>query len=344
MTNFAELYSLLERVEQIATPMNLRVCLVGGFVRDFLLGRESCDIDLVVEGDVTEFAKAVHAVFGGKLQIFPEFYTCKITELRKFGWIDELDFASARQEKYLSSGALPQVQLSKLEYDQKRRDFSINSIAVSIRDFLDSKSQPAPRDWLEKKIIDPFGGLVDLRKPQIRVLHNMSFIDDPTRIYRGCRYAARFGAGFERLTWELMQSAVNIGSLLNLSWFRNLRELRRILEDRNASGAFKFLIDLGGFRKLGLVTSTNGEVGDAVLLGISSLQAHPCEILYEALFYGFYHYSAQPEELFQAMAIPKKKIRQTRLTLEAIFSGEDRSDYSESAKVFRQVLLTQGVL
>ncbi len=151
------------------------VYLVGGAVRDLLLGRGRADIDLVVEGDAAALAERL----GAEVTAHERFGTAKV-KLNGH----EVDIAGARSESYPQPGALPVVERgADLAADLRRRDFTINAMAIPLRG--------------EPRLIDPHGGEADLAMRQLRVLHDGSFVDDPTRALRAARYAARFGFGLE---------------------------------------------------------------------------------------------------------------------------------------------------
>jgi tRNA nucleotidyltransferase (CCA-adding enzyme) len=177
-----------------------RVAVVGGFVRDVWLGREPLELDLVVEGDVAGLARSL----GGEVVLHEPFGTATATG---DGW--RVDLALARRERYSAPGALPQIEPASIEDDLDRRDFTVNAIAVTLA---------------EGEVIAAAGALDDLRIGQLRVLHERSFSDDPTRLLRLARYAERLGFDVEAATAELAAaasletvSAARIGSELRLA-------------------------------------------------------------------------------------------------------------------------------
>jgi tRNA nucleotidyltransferase (CCA-adding enzyme) len=195
------------------------VYLVGGAVRDLLLGRGRADLDLVVEGDALALAKALSA----DLVAHERFGTVKLT-------LDghEVDIAGARSESYAHPGALPRVEAgADLTADLGRRDFTINAMAIPLHG--------------EPRLIDPFGGQADLASRRLRVLHDDSFADDPTRAIRAARYAARFGFALESRTAELLRRA----DLSTVSADRREAELLRLAGERNAAKGFSLLSDWG---------------------------------------------------------------------------------------------------
>jgi tRNA nucleotidyltransferase (CCA-adding enzyme) len=181
------------------------VHLVGGAVRDRLLGGEPYDLDLVVEGDAIAFAHSL----GGTVQVHDRFGTCSVT-------LDghSYDIASARRERYPAPGSLPEVEPGTLEEDLLRRDFTVNTLAIALGGPRRGQLSSAPL------------ALDDLASRSLRVLHDASFIDDPTRLVRLARYQARLGFSIERHTRELAAQAVSDGALATISGSRLGAELR----------------------------------------------------------------------------------------------------------------------
>lgn len=193
-----------------ATP----VYLVGGAVRDLLLGSERTDLDLVVEGD----AAAVGQRLGGEIRAHERFATATVN-LEGL----ELDLATARSETYARPGALPEVRPATLTEDLARRDFTVNAMAVPLLG--------------EPELIDPHGGAGDLEAGLLRVLHDRSFIDDPTRALRAARYAAHYEFELEPTTAELLRAA----DLGTVSGDRIEAELRKLAEEPRARQGFELL-------------------------------------------------------------------------------------------------------
>lgn len=204
---------LLKKIGALAAAHNFRVYAVGGIVRDFLLKVETLDIDITVEGDGIGFGKIVKKELGGKLQAHPEFGTAAII-LENI----RIDIASCRAEEYVGPAKLPQVKTATLIEDLKRRDFTVNAMAMRLGD-------------KDEEIIDPFGGLNDLKAKIIKVLHTKSFIDDPTRIFRGLRFAGRLGFKFDTDTESLLREAVKERLIEKLSPKRIREETIPILEE-----------------------------------------------------------------------------------------------------------------
>ena len=189
-----------------------RVYLVGGAVRDLLLRRDNQDIDIVVEGDATSLAEKLAKSTKGKLTVHPQFGTAKISWKK---W--SVDLATVRSETYAAPGALPTVARGTLSEDLARRDFTINAMAVRLN----------PDSFGD--LVDEHNGRRDLEHGLIRVLHNRSFIDDATRIWRGLRYEQRLGFRLERNTEKMV--AHNIPMLATVGGDRIRHELDLVLTE-----------------------------------------------------------------------------------------------------------------
>ena len=184
---------LLQAAGTVASKKGFRLYVVGGFVRDLLLGMPNLDIDLVVEGSAVAMAKAMANRFGGEVRGHPRFGTAKwLLEGSSFTSLPAIDFVGARRESYAQPGALPDVEPGSIEQDLLRRDFSINTLAICLN------------DGCFGQLLDLFGGVADLRAGAIRVLHDLSFVDDPTRILRAVRYEARLNFRIEPHTESLL--------------------------------------------------------------------------------------------------------------------------------------------
>jgi tRNA nucleotidyltransferase (CCA-adding enzyme) len=205
----------LELVAEVAREKGCRPFLVGGPVRDMLLGRQSIDLDLTLEQDASTLARALAKRVDGRLRSFPQFLTYKVT-VSEF---PEIDIATARKERYRKPGALPAVTAGRIKDDLMRRDFSINAIALEI---------------LTGKMHDPTGGAKDIESRLVRVLHDRSFIDDPTRIFRAVRLAVRLDFTIEENTAELIRAAIEDDALATVSKERIWRELFLAMDEEQA--------------------------------------------------------------------------------------------------------------
>jgi tRNA nucleotidyltransferase (CCA-adding enzyme) len=209
------------------------VYLVGGTVRDILLGEENFDVDIAVEGDAIAFARALAGTLGGRVTPHAKFGTAVVQYQG-----GRVDVVTTRTEFYDAPGALPAVERAGLREDLFRRDFTINAMAVSLK--------PADFGRLE----DPFGGRDDLGARVLRVLHNLSFIDDPTRIFRAIRYEARYGLRLEEHSARLARGTIEMGLVGDLSSARLRDELIALLEDPGAAGGILRLGELGADRAI----------------------------------------------------------------------------------------------
>ncbi len=223
----ADFKSIFEICSKSALKNGYKLYLIGGIVRDLLLARENFDIDITVEGDAIEFCKMLENEGVAKiLSIHPDFGTAKIEIQGK-----KIDFASTRSETYPRKGHLPVVGKigCPLELDVIRRDFTINSLALSLNqgDFAD--------------LIDYVGGINDLKLKKLRILHEQSFIDDPTRIIRGLKFFIRLGFELEENTFKLQESYLkNIN--YDMSYKRVKNELKETFE-LNSQDAFEKFVD-----------------------------------------------------------------------------------------------------
>jgi tRNA nucleotidyltransferase (CCA-adding enzyme) len=200
------------------------VYVVGGAIRDLLIGRSPPDLDLVVEGDPAPVA----ALLGGEIRIYDRFGTATVT----LGG-NTYDLARARHERYPAPGALPEVEPAPLDEDLKRRDFSVNAIAVELGGPGAGALRAVPT------------ALDDLDAGRLRALHDGSFIDDPTRLYRLARYAARLGFEVEPHTSELVRAALASGALRTVSGPRIGAELRLLAHEAEPVEAFGRVHALG---------------------------------------------------------------------------------------------------
>jgi tRNA nucleotidyltransferase (CCA-adding enzyme) len=198
-------------------------------VRDLLLRVSTLDIDLVVEGDAIALARRLGSRLGARVNAHPRFGTAR---LRLPDGIT-LDIATARAERYPAPAALPEVRPAGLLEDLARRDFSINAMAARVE-----RRRFGP-------LVDPFTGLRDLRRGLIRVLHDRSFVDDPTRIFRAARFAARYGFAIARDTSRLLTAAVQGRAMASLAGSRIFVELSLILREASPIRIIRRLGDLG---------------------------------------------------------------------------------------------------
>jgi tRNA nucleotidyltransferase (CCA-adding enzyme) len=257
------------------------VYLVGGAVRDLLLGGSPSDLDLVVDGDTGPVAGRL----GGELRVHDRFGTA--TAVRDG---HTYDFARARRERYPAPGSLPEVEPAGIDEDLERRDLTVNAIAVELGGPRAGELRAAP------------AALADLGARRLRILHRQSFIDDPTRLLRLARYAARLaplGFAIEPRTEALAEAAITGGALATLSGSRLGAELRLVAGEDDPVGAFGLLAELGidvaiepgfGLRDaklaaLSLALLPDGGRKDRLALALAAreLQAERVEALLERL-------------------------------------------------------------
>lgn len=226
---------MCEQIGRHAAALNMVAYSVGGIVRDMLLGLQNFDLDFVIEGSAAQVAESLEAAFPGRLQIVAKHDRFQTATLSYFADKKrEVDISTARIEFYEFPAALPTVEASGLEQDLLRRDFTINALAVCLK----------PGEY--GTLIDHFGGLNDLSTKKIRILHKFSFIEDPTRIIRAARFAARLGFTLEEMTREQARRAISMGIFDDLGGTRIRTELRLILESPHRIKALDLLGDLGG--------------------------------------------------------------------------------------------------
>ena len=236
---YREFKTFFNNMLSFTKTKNAKLFIVGGFIRD-LLSKDyfySNDIDFVTSSDTKTLANDFVKIYGGEVKVFDSFFTAKVINITSLKNIKEIDFARFRKEIYLKDGAFPKVESTDSIFeDLKRRDFSINTLIISIEDFVkafDDKNENINREIFRKLIINNEGGLEDLDNKIIRVLHNKSFYDDPTRILRAFKYKWRIGGEFDDNTNLLLKDASNNQLLNKISKSRVLKELEKIKSEKN---------------------------------------------------------------------------------------------------------------
>ncbi len=224
-----DIYAFLRKAGEVAGEMGIQAYGVGGFVRDLLLRRDTFDIDIVVEGDGLAFSERLAASTKGISRKHRKFKTATLTLPGNF----QVDIASARLEYYDRPAALPTVTHSSIKLDLFRRDFTINTLAVRLN----------PEAF--GQLLDFFGAQEDLREKRIRVLNNLSFVEDPTRILRAIRFEQRFGFRLGKHTLNLMRHAIQSGFLDLLSGKRLFSEFSLILAEEDPVAMLKRMDELG---------------------------------------------------------------------------------------------------
>jgi len=223
---------ILHDLGRTADRLDLPVYAVGGFVRDLLLGHDNVDMDVTVDGDGILFAEIFAAEYGCRVKSHQKFGTAVIVFPDGY----KIDVASTRLEYYVSPGALPTVERSSLKMDLYRRDFTVNTLAIG----LNSQSFG--------QLVDYFGAYRDLQAKVIRVLHNLSFVEDPTRVFRAIRFEQRLNFKIARHTEDLIKNAVKMEFLEKLGGRRLLSELVQILREKEPLKGIGRMASLGLLR------------------------------------------------------------------------------------------------
>ena len=232
--------AILRCLRRWALDQALPVYLVGGPVRDVLLGSSVKDLDFVVEGDGPQVARQLSVELGGEVVAHDRFGTSTLLKGHS-----RVDVVTARREVYAHPGALPQVLPGAISDDLARRDFSINALALPL-------ATPHP------ELLDPHGGVEDIKRGLVRVLHPRSFVDDPTRIFRAVRYEQRFAFSIEDSTQTHLRNAIEQGYITCLTSDRLRHELERILEEDRPELALNRALELGA------LAAINQSLGDSM--------------------------------------------------------------------------------
>ena len=228
-----DVLDILEKAGALGRSRQTPVYVVGGFVRDLLLKTPNHDIDLVVEGDGIGFARAFAGVLGGRVRVHKKFLTSVVIFPGADGREERVDVATARLEYYESPAALPTVEHSSIKMDLYRRDFTINALAIR----LDCEPMG--------EIVDFFGGQKDIRDRVIRVLHTLSFVEDPTRCLRAVRFEQRYHFRIGPATEKLIKNDVSLKLLDKLSPARLFNEFEHICAEETAILCIRRLHELG---------------------------------------------------------------------------------------------------
>ena len=226
-----EAQGLIRLAARLASRQNVSSYLVGGFVRDLLLGSSNLDLDIVVEGDGIKFAEELAGPLKARLIRHRQFGTASLV-LRSDG---KIDITTARKEFYPEPASLPVVSPGTLKDDLFRRDFTINTLAIRIS----SKKST--------ELIDFFQGKNDLKEKKIRILHDLSFIDDPTRILRAIRFEQRYDFTIESNTLRQLKKATKIKMINKVGPQRLRDELILILKEARPLKPLKRIKELSGF-------------------------------------------------------------------------------------------------
>ncbi len=225
---------LLEELGKIGDEFGYPVFIVGGIVRDILLGYKNLDIDIVVEGDGIRFAIGIKRYFDVDVKVFPDFGTASL----RFKNGLRFDIATSRLEFYDYPGAPPKVEVTSIKKDLYRRDFTINALAIQIN----------PEQF--GKLFDFFGGRYDLEHKLIRILHNLSFVEDPSRILRAIRFETRYDFRIEDKTLYFLEKAVSENYIEKIKPPKLKEEFFYILEEENPLKPIVRLYSLGALSRI----------------------------------------------------------------------------------------------
>jgi len=307
-----ELLGLVQNISAQADKLGQRVYLVGGVVRDLLLGYPNFDLDLVIEGDAVKLAMAIAETSQAKLVTHSRFGTATLS-YDNF----TLDMATARGETYAKPGALPTVTPGTISNDLSRRDFSINAMSISL----------ASNNYGE--LLDPYQSKSDLEHRLIRILHSESFRDDATRILRAIRYEQRLGFKLETQTAKLLKR--DIPMLDTISGDRIRHELELILREKYPEFAFKRLDELGVLQRINPSLKGDGWIAEKFEKARQLNKPSQLLPLYLCLF--IYPLSeSENEQFIHHLNIPTKLSRALRDTryLKSQFSFLDKSSLKPS--------------
>jgi len=255
---------VIQKIGRVADKQGLSAYVVGGIVRDILLKRDHLDVDIVIEGDAILFARVLEKKFKVKFTCYSQFKTASAVLAKGL----QIDLATARKEHYSSPGALPIVLQGGVKEDLFRRDFTINAMAISIN--LTRFGQ----------LVDYWGGLKDLERKKIRILHDQSFADDPTRILRAVRFEQRFDFKMERKTLSLLKQALALQYPILVKPPRYFAEFRNLLNEDNPVKGLQRLKQLKGFEFIAVTFNINSRH-----LGKIHLQHKLCPIELRSFVY-----------------------------------------------------------
>lgn len=228
--------AIIRQIGTLADQKHIHAYLIGGVVRDLILGKHDVDLDVVIEGDVRGFSVLLAKELNAQLKFYQEFGTATLTLPNG----KRVDLAKTRKEIYARPGALPSVKAGTLKEDLLRRDFTINTLAIQINE---------PHFG---KLINEFRAFTDLKGKRIRVLHENSFIDDPTRILRAIRFEQRFSFKLEPKTFVLLKAALRKNASQTVSPPRYFNEFIKTLREKDPIKCLKRLQGLKGLAFLGI--------------------------------------------------------------------------------------------
>lgn len=328
-----DIFSLLLLCGKIADKLSINVYVVGGFVRDLFLNTVNLDVDLVVEGNAIDFTRHLTSAVQGSQKIHKQFGTAVIVCPDGF----KIDVATARTEFYQHPAALPTIQTSSIKQDLFRRDFTCNALAIQINK--------------EKfgTLLDFFGGQKDIKEKIIRVLHGLSFVEDPTRVFRAIRFEDRFGFSIGKQTLNFIQTAVAHSLFNKLSGKRLLTELVMLLKETTPD---KSILRMGELDVLKFIhpkidvniTSSLFQSIREILLWYSYMYLEPTFEKWMVYFVGLVN-NLEPKELDALIArlvIPRKLrelILSTRNAVNNVLPRIERNPKMLPSKVYHELSL-----
>jgi tRNA nucleotidyltransferase (CCA-adding enzyme) len=320
----ADLNAFIMTAGDIAEKQQQRLYLVGGVVRDLLLQRSNFDLDMVVEGDAIELAQEMAQINQATVTKHPRFGTAKLQWKRR-----SADLATARVETYARPGALPTVKPGTIGDDLARRDFTVNAMAIELN----------PRHYGE--LIDPHGGSQDIEKKLVRVLHNKSFTDDATRIWRALRYEQRLDFQIEPDTRRLIERDIDM--LSTISGDRIRHELELVLREDLPEKALQRAAELGVLAKLQPSLKADDWLAETFVLAREQcLPDAPHPQLYLALL-DYRLTAGETESLLKYLRLPKATAQVLRDTLAIKAKMKELSTPGQAPSVIYDLLHGYGM-
>lgn len=302
-----EIENILYIVSNLAKKLKYEVYLVGGIVRDMLLNKQNLDIDIVVEGNGINFSNKLADIINAKLWTHKKFKTSVIVLKNKM----HIDVATARVEYYDKPAALPDVEEANIKQDLYRRDFTVNSMAISL-----NKSSFG-------ELIDYFGGRRDLKRKRIKIMHKLSIVEDPTRIFRAVRFEQRFSFKIDSQTESLIKNAIDMEIISKLTGVRIRDELVAILEEDHPWKPIKRLYEYGALKKININTEINAKFENKlkkILDGYHDLKSFYGESLKKwRLIFSMLLSGLDKEELTKWCGEMKVKKKDTEIISNAIY-------------------------
>lgn len=333
------LRTVVDAALRVAEARGERIVIVGGFVRDLLMRRPvgDYDLDVVIEGDGLAFSKALQGEIGGERREHVSFLTSKLfspfrTEGGDPPHLSEVDVATARSEEYARPGALPVVTPTSIENDLWRRDFSSNALALPLAAYRGLVSEELSLEEVAKQVIDPCGGLPDIKGATLRILHPQSFVDDPTRLFRAVRYVVRLSFNFDRATLSGFYEAVRGGALATLSPRRVWNEVVTAIGEESPAEVIQEFVERGLFTHLPIIEEVQGEDVVEALQAIVAYRANvtPDEFVEagKLIILAFLLQSGR-EDIAQATSEGARMMKRARAAVDggmALSNGRSRSD------------------